>query len=94
MFAQFVGEMRWRFDLTRYEDVRANAQMIYQYIRASDPGRPDAAAAVRAADHRSGRRVQDMDGRGVSPLIGRPAGRNSAISPPVPVRRGHIEQSS
>ena len=37
LFAQFVGEMRWRMDLTRYEDVRTNAQMIYTYIRAADP---------------------------------------------------------
>lgn len=37
LFAQFVGEMRWRLDLTRYEDVRANAQMIYTYIRSADP---------------------------------------------------------
>ncbi|HEV3304484.1 MAG TPA: hypothetical protein VG055_32840 [Planctomycetaceae bacterium] len=37
LFAQFVGEMRWRLDLTRYEDVRANSQMIYAFIRSSDP---------------------------------------------------------
>jgi hypothetical protein len=37
LFAQFVGEMRWRLDLTRYEDVRANAQLIYTFIRSADP---------------------------------------------------------
>lgn len=37
IFAQFVGEMRWRFDLTNYDDVRANAAQIYSFIRSSDP---------------------------------------------------------
>ena len=37
LFAQFVGEMRWRLDLTRYEDVCANAPMIYAKIRSADP---------------------------------------------------------
>ena len=37
LFAQFVGEMRWRLDLTRYDDVRGNAQRIYSLIRSSDP---------------------------------------------------------
>jgi hypothetical protein len=37
LFAQFVGEMRWRLDLTRYEDVRTNAQKIYSLIRSLDP---------------------------------------------------------
>ncbi len=37
IFAQFVAQMRWRFDLTRYEDVRANADMIYSLISADDP---------------------------------------------------------
>jgi hypothetical protein len=32
LFAQFVGQMRWRLDLTRYEDVRMNASLIYQQI--------------------------------------------------------------
>jgi hypothetical protein len=37
IFAQFVAEMRWRMDLTRYEDVKANAARIYTYIRSADP---------------------------------------------------------
>jgi hypothetical protein len=37
IFAQFVGEMRWRLDLTNYDDVRANAAMIYTLIRSANP---------------------------------------------------------
>jgi hypothetical protein len=37
LFAPFVDEMRWRLDLTRYEDVRENALLIYTFIRSSDP---------------------------------------------------------
>ena len=37
IFAPFVGEMRWRLDLTNYDDVRANAALIYTYIRSADP---------------------------------------------------------
>lgn len=37
IFAQFVAQMRWRFDLTRYEDVRENSAMIYAFISSSDP---------------------------------------------------------
>jgi hypothetical protein len=29
---QFRGPMMWRFDLTKYEDVRANANAIYGQI--------------------------------------------------------------
>ena len=32
LFAEFVAQMRWRMDLTRYEDVRMNASLIYQQI--------------------------------------------------------------
>ena len=32
IFAQFRGSMIWRFDLTKYEDVRGNASDIYSYI--------------------------------------------------------------
>jgi hypothetical protein len=32
IFRQFRGSMLWRFDLTRYEDVRGNATKIYSYI--------------------------------------------------------------
>lgn len=37
IFAQFVAQMRWRLDLTRYDDVRENAQMIYDFISSNDP---------------------------------------------------------
>ncbi|HEY6391999.1 MAG TPA: hypothetical protein VIX89_12020 [Bryobacteraceae bacterium] len=29
---QFRGSMLWRFDLTKYEDVKGNAKTIYSYI--------------------------------------------------------------
>jgi hypothetical protein len=32
IFRQFRGSMMWRFDLTRYEDVKANAAAIYGQI--------------------------------------------------------------
>lgn len=32
LFRQFRASMMWRFDLTRYEDVKANADKIYGYI--------------------------------------------------------------
>jgi hypothetical protein len=32
VFAQFVGQMRWRLDLTDYHDVRENASLIYNQI--------------------------------------------------------------
>ncbi len=35
LFAQFVAQMRWRLDLTSYEDVRANFQMIRSVIDLS-----------------------------------------------------------
>jgi hypothetical protein len=38
LFNQFKGQMMWRFDLTDYQHVRANAQIIYE--RISDPGGP------------------------------------------------------
>jgi len=38
MFQRFRGQMLWRFDLTDYEHVKANAQTIYS--RISDPGGP------------------------------------------------------
>jgi hypothetical protein len=36
LFAQFVAQMRWRFDLTSYDDVKANANMIYAHISGTD----------------------------------------------------------
>lgn len=33
-FAQYLGQMRWRFDLTSYEQVKANADMIYSRIHS------------------------------------------------------------
>lgn len=32
IFNQFSGQMMWRFDLTNYDQVRANAQVIYGRI--------------------------------------------------------------
>jgi len=32
MFYEFRGPMLWRLDLTKYEDVKANAPMIYNMI--------------------------------------------------------------
>jgi len=32
LFNQFMGQMMWRFDLTSYDQVRANAQVIYGRI--------------------------------------------------------------
>ena len=32
LFNQFSGQMMWRFDLTNYDQVRANAQTIYGRI--------------------------------------------------------------
>jgi hypothetical protein len=36
IFNQFKGQMMWRFDLTNYDHVKANASLIYS--RISDPG--------------------------------------------------------
>ncbi len=40
VFRQFRGPMMWRLDLTKYEDVKANASMIYSQIstRQMPPG--------------------------------------------------------
>jgi hypothetical protein len=35
LFNQFKGQMMWRFDLTSYDHVKANAQIIYD--RIADP---------------------------------------------------------
>jgi hypothetical protein len=32
VFRQFRGSMMWRLDLTKFEDVKANATMIYRQI--------------------------------------------------------------
>jgi hypothetical protein len=32
MFYEFRGPMLWRLDLTKYEDVKANAAMIYSQM--------------------------------------------------------------
>lgn len=42
VFKQFAGQMRWRFDLTNYEDVRENADLIYDYIKLPSPQMPPA----------------------------------------------------
>jgi hypothetical protein len=36
MFYEFRGPMLWRLDLTKYEDVKANAPMIYNQISAAN----------------------------------------------------------
>ncbi len=36
LFQQFQAQMMWRFDLTNYETVKANAQLIYQRISNED----------------------------------------------------------
>jgi hypothetical protein len=33
-FSQYLGQMRWRFDLTDYDQVKANAAMIYDRIQS------------------------------------------------------------
>jgi hypothetical protein len=38
IFNQFKGQMMWRFDLTDYDHVKANASIIYD--RISDPDGP------------------------------------------------------
>lgn len=35
LFRQFRGSMMWRLDLTKFEDVKANASMIYSQITPS-----------------------------------------------------------
>jgi hypothetical protein len=41
MFYEFRGPMLWRLDLTKYEDVKANAAMIYnQMIQSGMPPPP------------------------------------------------------
>ena len=37
LFNQFTGQMMWRFDLTNYDQVRANAQTIYGRINGGTP---------------------------------------------------------
>jgi hypothetical protein len=41
MFYEFRGPMLWRLDLTKYEDVKANASMLYnQMIQKNMPPPP------------------------------------------------------
>jgi hypothetical protein len=42
LFTQFRGQMLWRLDLTSYDQVKANAQLIYN--RITDPNDPMPAA--------------------------------------------------
>jgi hypothetical protein len=35
LFVQFRGSMLWRLDLTNYEDMKANADLIYTMIAPS-----------------------------------------------------------
>ncbi len=41
-FKQYQAQMRWRFDLTSYEEVKANAQLIYFRINSKDSPMPPA----------------------------------------------------
>jgi hypothetical protein len=40
IFRQFRGSMMWRFDLTRFDDAKANAAMIYSQISSNPPQMP------------------------------------------------------
>jgi hypothetical protein len=40
IFNQFRGQMMWRFDLTNYEHVKANADIIYSRIKDKDSPMP------------------------------------------------------
>ncbi len=40
LFNQFRGQMMWRFDLTDYAHVKANAAVIYSRISSSDGPMP------------------------------------------------------
>jgi hypothetical protein len=40
IFNQFTGQMMWRFDLTNYDQVRANAQVIYGRINGDNGPMP------------------------------------------------------
>ena len=42
IFTQFRGQMLWRLDLTSYEQVKANAQLIYNRITSTDDPMPAA----------------------------------------------------
>jgi hypothetical protein len=42
LFKQFQGPMMWRFDLTNYEAVVANAQTIYSRISSTSSPMPPA----------------------------------------------------
>lgn len=35
LFKQFRGQMIWRFDLADYDDMRANADLVYEMISSS-----------------------------------------------------------
>lgn len=41
VFSDYQAQMAWRFDLTSYDDVKANAGLIYDYINWG-PGQPPA----------------------------------------------------
>ena len=40
LFNQFKGQMMWRLDLTNYDHVKANAQIIYDRIADPDSAMP------------------------------------------------------
>lgn len=42
IFTQFRGQMLWRLDLTSYDQVKANAQLIYNRITSTTDPMPAA----------------------------------------------------
>jgi uncharacterized membrane protein len=42
LFTQFRGQMLWRLDLTSYDQVKANAQLIYAKLTSKDDPMPPA----------------------------------------------------
>ncbi|HEY0130099.1 MAG TPA: hypothetical protein VGB57_01755 [Allosphingosinicella sp.] len=40
MFSDYQAQMAWRFDLTSYDDVKANARIIYNVIYWDKNGGP------------------------------------------------------
>ena len=89
IFAQFVGEMRLaaRPDELRRRAGQRGADLHLHPV--GGPGRPDAAAAVRAAHSRADRPVQDVDRRGVPSLTRgeRPPAGGGLVSQVKAVRR-------
>jgi len=39
---KYRGQMAWRLDLANYDDVKANAAIIFEFISGDSPGMPPA----------------------------------------------------